>query len=310
MRIYMACPAPKSASAGLAPKARQSPPVDAAPSLIVRDIEESPSGASIGAFFDFDRTLIAGFSAMAFLGGWVLSGRMGPMGVLRTLAATARFRTGQIGFSALVAETSEFLAGFSEAEYRALAERIFTRWLAGDVFPEARALVRAHQRRGHTVAIVSSATRYQIEAIARDLGIKHILCTELEVRDGSFTGDVIRPTCFREGKAIAAEGFAAASGVDLRKSYFYTDSHDDLALLNIVGHPRPTNPDRRLAAIAVKRGWLVREFASRGLPGVEEIVRTALAAGSLGPGSRLGIAECMARRRLARSGQPRPDHLG
>ena len=257
--------------------------------VMARDISESTPGAGVGAFFDFDNTLIAGFSAVSFLGGWLLSGRMGPRGLLKTLSATARFRTGQIGFSALVAETSEFLAGFSEGEYRELADRIFVRWLAGDIFPEARALVRAHQRRGHTVAIVSSATRYQIEAIARDLGIDHILCTELCVRDGVFTGDVVHPACFREGKAVAAEAFSSARDVDLSKSYFYTDSHDDLALLNVVGHPRPTNPDRRLAAIAVKRGWPVREFASRGLPGVEEVLRTALVAGSLGPALALGI---------------------
>ncbi len=257
--------------------------------LILRDIEESERGGSVAALFDFDRTLIAGFSAVAFLAGWILSGRMGPMGVARTLLATMRFRAGQIGFSALVAETAEFLTGFRETEYRTLADRIFSSWLAGDVFPEARALVRAHQRRGHTVAIVSSATRYQIEAIARDLDIEHILCTDLEVRDGAFTGSVVHPTCFREGKATAAEAFARERGVDLSKSYFYTDSHDDLALLNIVGRPRPTNPDRRLAAIAVKRGWPVRQFASRGFPGIEEVVRTALTAASLGPSLALGF---------------------
>jgi putative phosphoserine phosphatase/1-acylglycerol-3-phosphate O-acyltransferase len=257
--------------------------------LILRDVEEGERGRSVGAFFDFDNTLIAGFSAVAFLGGWILSGRMGPSGLARTLLATMRFRAGQIGFSALVAETAEFLNGFRETEYRELADRIFSSWLAGDVFPEARALVRAHQRRGHTVAIVSSATRYQIEAIAHDLDIEHILCTELEVRDGCFTGGVVHPTCFREGKATAAERFAKALGVDLAKSYFYTDSHDDLALLNVVGRPRPTNPDRRLAAVAVKRGWPVRQFASRGLPGIEELLRTTLTAASLGPALALGI---------------------
>jgi putative phosphoserine phosphatase/1-acylglycerol-3-phosphate O-acyltransferase len=268
---------------------RRGTAAEPAPGLVARDIAEAESGPSVGAFFDFDRTLIAGFSAVAFLAGWLLSGRMGPRGLLRTLLATARFRAGQIGFSALVAETAEFLAGFRETEYRELAERIFSRWLAGDVYPEARALVRAHQRRGHTVAIVSSATRYQIEAIARDLRIDHILCTELEVRDGVFTGDVVHPTCFREGKVTAAEAFARTRRLELAKSYFYTDSHDDLALLNVVGCPRPTNPDRRLAAVAVKRGWPVREFASRGLPGIEEIVRTALAAASLGPALALGL---------------------
>lgn len=254
-----------------------------------RDVEAGPAGARVGAFFDFDRTLIAGFSAVAFLGGWLASGRMGPFGFARTLAATARFRAGAIGFSAFVAETAGFLRGYSEGHYRELAKRIFARWIAGDVFPEARALVRAHQRHGHQVAIVSSATRYQIEPLAEDLGIEHVLCTELEVRDGAFTGRVVRPACFREGKLVAAGRLARQRAIDLSQSYFYTDSHDDLALLNAVGRPRPINPDRRLASIAAKRGWPVRQFTSRGLPTAEAIVRTGLAVGSLAPSIALGL---------------------
>ena len=218
---------------------------------------------------------------------------MGPLGFARTLAATARFRAGNIGFSAFVAETAQFLAGYSEGHYRALAHRIFARWISADVFPEARALVRAHQRRGHTIAVVSSATRYQIEPLAADLGIEHVLCTELEVRDGAFTGRVVHPACFREGKLVAAQQLAAERGIDLQRSYFYTDSHDDLALLNAVGRPRPINPDRRLASVAAKRGWPVRQFTSRGVPSVEAVVRTGLAVGSLGPSLALGVPSAL-----------------
>lgn len=261
----------------------------AAAGAFARDVDQGPAGSRVGAFFDFDRTLIAGFSAVAFLGGWLASGRMGPLGFARTLAATARFRAGNLGFSAFVAETASFLAGYSESHYRELAKRIFARWISGDVFPEARALVRAHQRRGHTVVVVSSATRYQIEPLAEDLGIEHVLCTELEVRDGAFTGRVVHPACFREGKLVAAQRLASERGVELKRSYFYTDSHDDLALMNAVGSPRPINPDRRLAAIAAKRGWPVRQFSSRGVPSLEAVVRTGLAVGSLGPSLALGL---------------------
>jgi putative phosphoserine phosphatase/1-acylglycerol-3-phosphate O-acyltransferase len=260
-----------------------------APESSFPDVERSPRGAGVGAFFDLDRTLIAGFSAVAFLGGWLLSGRMGPLGLLRTVLATLRFRAGSIGFSAFVAETAEFLTGYSEARYRELAEKIFTRWLSAEVFPEARALIRAHRQRGHSIAVVSSATRYQIEPIARELGVRDILCTELEVRDGVFTGEVRHPACFREGKHIAARRFAESAGIDLAKSFFYTDSRDDLALLNAVGHPRPTNPDRKLAAVAAKRGWPVRRFSSRGIPAPENVARTLLAIGSMAPSLALGL---------------------
>ena len=97
--------------------------------------------------------------------------------------ASVRVRSGSRRSSPKPPSSSPVAATFDRLSPSAWEDSIFTRWLAGDIFPEARTLVRAHQKRGHTVAVVSSATRYQIEAIARDLGIKHILCTELAVRD-------------------------------------------------------------------------------------------------------------------------------
>jgi putative phosphoserine phosphatase/1-acylglycerol-3-phosphate O-acyltransferase len=170
-----------------------------------------------------------------------------------------------------------------------MGRSLFFGWLAGDVFPEARALVRAHKRAGHTVAVVSSATRYQVEPVAADLGIEAVMCTELEVRDGLFTGNVVRPTCYGEGKARAAKTFAAQQGLQLDESYFYTDSDEDISLLNLVGRPRPINPNRRLRAIAAKRGWPVRAFSSRGTPRAEDVVRTSLALASLGPSLAMGL---------------------
>jgi putative phosphoserine phosphatase/1-acylglycerol-3-phosphate O-acyltransferase len=250
---------------------------------LTREIDSAPKGAKTGAFFDLDRTIIAGFSAFAFLADWIMSGRMTVGGFAKTVLASLRYETGGIGFSAMVNETSALLEGFDEDEYSALGETIFEGWLAGDVYPEARAIVRAHQKRGHTVAVVSAATKYQIDPIAHDLGIDHVLCTELEIADGRFTGSVVHPTCFREGKAVAARRLSSEYGLDLERSFFYTDSRDDLALLNIVGNPRPVNPDRRLAEIAAKRGWPSRNFESRGLPSAGDLLRTALTIASILP---------------------------
>jgi putative phosphoserine phosphatase/1-acylglycerol-3-phosphate O-acyltransferase len=256
---------------------------------ITREIDEGPTGKRVGAFFDLDRTIIAGFSALAFWVRWGAMGRVSTAGITRAALATLRFGMGRSDFSSFVAESASLLGGVSEQEWSRMGESLFTGWLAGDVFPEARALVRAHQRAGHTVAVVSSATRYQVAPVAADLGIEHVMCTELETRDGLFTGAVVRPTCYGAGKARAAKTFALAHGLQLDESYFYTDSDEDIALLNTVGRPRPVNPNRRLAAIAAKRGWPVRTFSSRGMPRVEDVVRTSLALASLGPSLALGL---------------------
>jgi len=255
---------------------------------LTREIDEGPAGPAVGAFFDVDGTLIAGFSAVAFLRDRLTSGRMGAGDLVDALLSTARFQLGRLGFSGLIAATAAWLRDVPEQELEELAERIFARELATAIYPESRALVQAHRRRGHTLAVVSSATRYQIEPIARELGIPNLMYTQLEVQNGRLTGRHLWPTVYGGGKAMAARAFARQHGIDLAQSYFYTDSHEDLPLLEIVGRPRPTNPNRRLAAVAAVRGWPARRFTTRGTPGLTDVVRSSLALASIVPSFALG----------------------
>jgi len=264
-------------------------------------IDKGPTGPGIGAFFDLDRTLLAGFSAAAFVRELVRTRRIDLVQMAQGAAAAARFRFGGVGFSGFVADTVGALKGMAERELVEMGERLFTRELAAAVYPESRALVHAHQKKGHTVAVVSSALRYQIEPLARDLGIEHIMCTRLAVDEqGCLTGTVVHPTCYGVGKAVAGRDFAASHDLDLKRSFFYTDSDEDLPLLDIVGRPRPINPSRGLRAIAAKRGWPAHSFTSRGTPTQAEVVRTALAVGSAVPSFLLSIPAAL----LARSWRP------
>jgi putative phosphoserine phosphatase/1-acylglycerol-3-phosphate O-acyltransferase len=108
-----------------------------------------------------------------------------------------------------------------------------------------------------------------------------VICTRLEVEKGEFTGKVVRPTCFGEGKVRAAETLAEEHGVDLDRSYFYSDSDDDIQLLERVGNPRPLNPNNKLRAIAERRSWPVRRFGSRGNAGVTDLLRSLMMPASL-----------------------------
>jgi putative phosphoserine phosphatase/1-acylglycerol-3-phosphate O-acyltransferase len=191
------------------------------------------------------------------------------------------FGIGNMGFSAMMIATSQFLRGVREDSYASFGEELFRSHIARQIYPESRALVQAHLDKGHTVAIISSATLYQIKPAARDLGIVNILCTELEVKKGTFTGAVLRPTCFGPGKVAAAELLVEKFGVDLDKSFFYSDSDDDLQLLERVGNPRPLNPNNRLMAIAERRGWPVRRFGSRGNTRPSDWIRSLMLPASL-----------------------------
>lgn len=256
---------------------------------LTREIREGPSGPKIGAFFDVDRTLLAGFSAVSFLWERIASGRVGPGELARGMLGTVMYAMGRTGFSAFVAAHTAAYQGLEERSLDELGQEVFDKHLATQIFPESRALVRAHQERGHTVAIVSSATPYQVDPVGRDLGVAHVLCTRLEAEDGVLTGRVLHPTCFGRGKLLAAEDLAEEHDIDLGQSYFYTDSIDDLPLLENVGRPRPTNPDGRLAQIAKERRWPVQRFTSRGRPDFEQIARTALAYASIVPSVAAGI---------------------
>jgi putative phosphoserine phosphatase/1-acylglycerol-3-phosphate O-acyltransferase len=257
---------------------------------LTEEIRNGPAGPKVGAFFDLDQTLLAGFSAVAFFRERLVSGRMAPRDIAESLLGTFSFALGRTGFSGLMSATTAAYRGLAESVMEEVGQEVFEKHLATQIYPESRALVMAHQEMGHTVAIISSATRYQAEPLARDMGIEHVLCTELEVRGGAFTGNVVRPTCYGEGKAIAGRALADQYGLDLEQSYFYTDSHEDLPLLEVVGHPRPVNPSRRLAQIAKERVWPVRRFTSRGRPSAGDVVRTGLTYASLAPSVWAGAA--------------------
>jgi len=261
---------------------------------LTQEIDQSPSGPKIAAFFDVDRTLLAGFSASAFMKEKFAKDGFSFDNMAKAAVGTFKFGTKQTSFPSFLEETSTNLIGLSEQELLDEGDRVFAKHLVTDIYPESRALVEAHQRRGHTVAIISSATHFQVDALAKELGIEHVMCTELEFEDGKFTGRVERPACWQEGKAEAARRLSEAHDLDLSESYFYTDSHDDLALLDIVGKPRLVNPDEDLAAVGSRRGWPVYQFNSRGRPGRREIGGLIGALASLGPAAMVGVPAAIA----------------
>ena len=248
---------------------------------VVAEILDLPDGPEIGAFFDFDGTIISGYSAVAFFQEQLKRGHMSPRDVVELISVMASVGIGILGFPALMLAASQFLRGVREDSYAEFGEEVFKSHIARQIYPETRALVKAHLQKGHTVAIISSATPYQVEPAARDLKIENVLCTYLQVEDGEFTGAVVRPICFGPGKVLAAESLSQKYGADLDKSFFYSDSTDDIELLERVGNPRPLNPSNKLQAISERRGWPVRRFASRGRPTPTDWVRTAMVPATL-----------------------------
>lgn len=256
---------------------------------LLKAIDEMPDGPQIAAIFDFDGTLIAGYSATVFIKEQLKRGDLSATEFLELAAAMTNFGLGKLGFSGLMLVTSQLMRGMSVDSYIEFGEMLYTKHIARLVYPESRALVKAHQAKGHTVAIVSSATPYQVEPAARDLDIEHVMCSNLEIEDGVFTGSVVRPTCFGQGKVDAAEQLAAQYDLDLDNSCFYSDSYDDIELLCRVGNPVALNPSSRLQREAQHRSWPSARFGSRGRASLNEFLRSIAATWSLVPSFAAGL---------------------
>lgn len=257
---------------------------------ITKEIMESESGPHIGAFFDLDKTLIRNFSAKEFMQARVLSGKMTTQEILAQFSGILVYAGGNRNFAGLAAVSAKGVKGIDEKVFLEMGEDVFLKHLSDEVYPEARELVAAHMEKGHTLAIISAATPYQVDPVARDFGIEHVMCTRMEVKNGKFTGEIVQPACWGDGKAFAAKKLAEDHNLDLAKSYFYTDSSEDMPLLEIVGKPRPMNPDTKLSAIAFKNDWPIYRFDDEERPGVSGMLRTGLALGSLIPAAMTGLA--------------------
>jgi putative phosphoserine phosphatase/1-acylglycerol-3-phosphate O-acyltransferase len=258
---------------------------------ITHDILTGESGSHIGAFFDLDRTLIKGFSAKQFFQSRLFSGKMSTREIVAQFAGVLVYATGQGNFAGLAAVGAQGVKGIDEKVFMQVGEEVYYKHLEHEIYPESRAMVAAHLAKGHTVAIISAATPYQVDPIARDLDIEHVMCTRMEVKDGKFTGEIIEPACWGDGKAFAARQLVEKFDLDLAKSYFYTDSAEDMPLLEIVGNPRPMNPDTKLSAIAYKNDWPVYRFNDEERPKIESFARTGLALVSLFPAVISAILE-------------------
>lgn len=238
------------------------------------------------AFFDLDRTLIAGYSIAAL--AWqrvrlgIGRGELGQsMRILRdTLRQANDPNSSKSGdsYQRLVRRLTRSMAGIPEDTLVALGEQAYEHTIARSLYREAIALVEAHRKAGHILVMVTAASRYQAEPVARVLGIDKICCTELEVIDGKLSGKVVAPLCYGEGKLMAARRVCRGTEATLKNSWFYSDSSDDLPLLRNVGHPVAVNPSQKLAAHARTNNWPQLHFDSRGLPSIEQMLRTALTA--------------------------------
>lgn len=219
------------------------------------------NASGIAAFFDMDRTLLDASSGVLYMQALIKMGRIRWKERLEMLWWAWLYLIGRLDMGNLTA-TMVRRHHLEEPveEMWDLTRRWFDAMVRSHVTEEGRRRVEAHRRQGHRVVIITASTEFAGRALAEYLGGMDVIGTRLAVRDGRLTGDIIPPFCYGQGKVYWAERYAAEHGVDLGRSWFYTDSSSDLPLLERVGHPVAVNPDRRLRKIARRRGWPIEEW--------------------------------------------------
>ena len=226
------------------------------------DAGSSPKAA---AFFDLDRTIIAGSSVFVF--GWVAyrNGLVSNSELMKDTTNAISFKFSGAGdekTEAVKNRVLDAITGVQVETLSGLADDIIPK-LLGDVRREARGLIDLHAHAGRDTYIVSASPVEIVGKFADAMEMTGGLGTVAQSRHGVYTGELAQPFCYGEGKAVAMRKVAHEQGYDLARSYAYTDSIGDLPMLKAVGHPVAVNPDRALEAIAYHRGWPIVEFSRR-----------------------------------------------
>jgi HAD superfamily hydrolase (TIGR01490 family) len=214
------------------------------------------------AFFDLDRTLMAGSSGIFFARAAFESGMIDRRRLVRDLGENLRFRlhgSTDERADAVRRRVGEMITGVPVRDLQRLAPRVLAGVLPR-LYPQMLARAYEHQDAGDRVYIVTAASQEMADLLAHVLAFDGGLGSRSEVLDGVYTGRADGPFNYREGKVESMQLLAEREGIDLAASCAYSDSESDLPMLRAVGHPVVVNPDAELARIAADEGWEVLRF--------------------------------------------------
>lgn len=236
-------------------------------------LDDKPKAA---AFFDLDRTLIAGSSAFVFGAAAWRAGMMPTSELLSDARKAIAFRfTGASDEKANAVRDRILTAieGRNVDELTALGDDVIPR-LLDDVRKESQGFIDLHTEAGRDTYVISASPIEIVRTLSQELGMTGAIATVAETVDNVYTGELAEPFCYGNAKADAIRRIATQLGYNLDLCYAYSDSVSDLPMLEVVGHPVAVNPDNGLEAVARSRGWPIVEFSRT----ARRVVRTTTAA--------------------------------
>ena len=216
---------------------------------------------SIGAFFDFDETLLdTESSRLGFKYLW--ERRLISIGFLaKVMVANFFYKRHWLSDETIAAIMLKFYRRKRLEEFQQGAAAFYQEHLKPHLAPNLLDRVAQHHQDGHVLVLISGSIRYLLEPVAKDLRFHHLLCTDLEVGpDGLLTGKAKGPLCLDSTKRVLAQKLAGETGIDLASSYAYGNHQSDLPLLELVGHPYAVEPTEPLKNVALENQWPILKF--------------------------------------------------
>jgi HAD superfamily hydrolase (TIGR01490 family) len=215
--------------------------------------------SAIIAFFDMDYTVLDTSSGLEYVKHLREQKRIGTRLLLHIAWWTLLYKVSAVDMNRAVPKLLSYVDEVSATRLMADSHTWVDQKLKAHIAPRAVELIQAHRQQEHRVVLISASTQFAVQPVAEQLNIDFI-CSQLVVVDDRMTGDVVEPPCYGAGKITWAQHYADKHNAALSTAYFYTDSHSDQPLLEIVGHPVAVNPDARLKRMAQKRGWPIEKF--------------------------------------------------
>ena len=212
------------------------------------------------AFFDLDRTLLKVNSGKVLIRRAHQTGLMNTRDIIHAIYLSFLHKFDLRKTVQIVSQMPNWLAGISEQKLLDLSEKIVNNELVDLIRPEMQNVIKKHKENNARLVILSAALPYICNPIARYLQFDDIICSELEVVNGLFTGIPRGRLCLSEEKSSRLNDFCALHKCSVNDVYYYGDSIEDLPVLDTVGYPVCINPDKKLAKIAIKKGWTIHKW--------------------------------------------------
>jgi len=212
------------------------------------------------AFFDVDGTLINGNSGKSLVRTGYKKGVVSTRNFMHALYLSLLFRCHLRKPGMIIETMAAWLEGLSEDVVKKLSEEVFLSSLSAAIRPEIYTEIHYHKKRNARLVILSSAIRFVCVPLAKHLAMDDVICSELEVRDGVFTGRIAGDLCYGGEKVKRLKVYCEAMNLSPENAYYYADSYSDFEALDSVGYPVCVNPDNKLAKVAGEKNWIIHEW--------------------------------------------------